>query len=109
MRPLVTDIHHTYEDPNLRNDGHMMQLFMNYICMRGLKYDASRLIKRTWMHFVPGKNLDASNIQPGDKVPAEDTCDWTNVLVDGDRYPDQLGEYYKTTLKGRRRTYIKLP
>ena len=100
MRPLVTDIKHIYEDSNLQNDAYMMDKFMNYICMRGLKYDASRHIKRTWVHFVPGKNLDYSKIDPGDLVPMEDAHDWSHVIVDGERHPDLLKEYYKTTLKG---------
>ncbi len=54
IRSMVTDIQHTYEDPNLHNRQYMSELFMNYICMQGLKYDASRLIKRTWVYFVPG-------------------------------------------------------
>ena len=97
---MVTDIQHTYEDPNLHNRQYMSELFMNYICMRGLKYDGSRLIKRTWVYFVPGKQLNYTKIDPGDLVPEEDSIDWTNVMVEGERNPDLLREYYQTTLKG---------
>ena len=68
--------------------------------MRGLKYDASRLIKRTWVYLVPGKQLNYTKIDPGDLVSEEDSIDWTNVMVEGERRPDLLGEYYQTTLKG---------
>ena len=100
MRSFVTDVDHAYGDPNLQNPVFMMQTYMNWICMRGLKYDAARLIKRTWVYFVPGKNLDFSKIDAGDLVPKGDLCDWSNVLVDGQRFPEQLKTYYETNING---------
>ena len=68
--------------------------------MRGMKYDAD-LIKRTWVYFVPGKNLDYSKVDSGDLVPEEDTHDWTHIMIEGEeRNPELLKEFYQTTLKG---------
>jgi len=100
MRQMVTDVQHRYDDQNLQSSEYMMQAYMSWICMRGLKYDASRHIKRTWVYFVPGKNLDYSKVDTGDLVPVEDACDWTNVIVDGQRDPEKLKEYYRTNLQG---------
>jgi len=100
IRSMITDVRHHYQDPNLHNDRYMSELFMNYICMRGMKYDAGRLIKRTWVYFVPGKHLDYSKIDPGDLVPEEDSHDWTHIMVEGERNPELLKEFYQTTLKG---------
>jgi hypothetical protein len=52
------------------------------------------------VYFVPGKQLNYTKIDPGDLVPEEDSIDWTNVMVEGERNPDLLREYYQTTLKG---------
>ena len=105
MRHAVCDLAHSYEDNKLHDEKFMKEEYMNWICMIGLKYDASRHIKRTWLHFVPGKHLDFSKIDPGDLVPNSDNIDWADVLVDGQRYPEKLKEYYTTNLRGK---YITL-
>ena len=101
MRHVVCDLDHKYEDQNLNDEAFMKLKYMNWICMIGLKYDASRHIKRTWLHFVPGKNLDFTRIDPGDLVPSSDPCDWLDILVDGQRNPEKLNEFYKTKITGK--------
>jgi len=58
MRKVQTDTEHTYEGIDLHNPTILVEKFMNWVCMIGLKYDSSRHIKRTWMHFTPGSHLD---------------------------------------------------
>ena len=100
MRHATCDLQHTYKNPELHDESVMKVKFMNWICMIGLKYDASRHIKRTCLHFVPGQKVDFSKIDPGDLIPANDLHDWTDVLVDGKRYPEKLKEYYTTKITG---------
>ena len=97
-RPIP--ITHTKGLIYINNPTILVEKFMNWVCMIGLKYDASRHIKRTWMHFTPGSHLDFSNIDPGDLVPNGESIDWSTVLINGQRNPEQLKEYYSTNLKG---------
>ena len=94
--------------PNTKNSYFQMSSTMSLIPKKKMSLIPSVLVGTlslipnsvTWVYFVPGKQLNYTKIDPGDLVPEEDSIDWTNVMVEGERNPDLLREYYQTTLKG---------
>jgi hypothetical protein len=99
VRSMETDLDHRYDGLDLHEPNVLVQKYMNWICMKGLKYDPTRHIKRTSMHYFPGK-VDYSKVDPGDLIPDGESRDWLSILINGQRNPEDLKEYYATKISG---------
>ena len=106
MRTAETDLDHHYEGLDLHQPNTLIQKYMNWICMKGLKYEVGRHIKRTWMHYTPQSSTDYTKVDPGDLLPEGESRDWISIVINGQRNRDELREYYTTKVSGKQCAFI---
>jgi hypothetical protein len=74
---------------------------MNYISETGRRYDIARHVKRTSKYFSPsGKIVFDNTSDEEDHQLKENEVDATDILLEGNRQPDQLISYLKTSEQG---------
>jgi hypothetical protein len=70
---------------------------MNYISETGRRYDIARHVKRTSKYFSPSEIVFDNNSDEEDNKLKENEVDSTDILLEGNRQPDQLISYLKTS------------
>ena len=73
---------------------------MNYISETGRRYDISRHVMRTSKYFSPSEIVFDNTSDEEDNKLKENEVDATDILLEGNRQPDQLISYLKTSEQG---------
>jgi len=86
-------------DAKYNNSDWLKQLYMNFICESGRRYDILRHIKRTSKYFSPKEIFFDSAADKEENVFQENEADESDILLEGYRQPDDLYKYLSTNSK----------